>query len=207
MKTTGFYKGLLTALALGALVFLGMRVMVSRPSDKFSKGPVPVPQFSFQDRGGTMISNSSLKGKVWVADFIFARCAGSCPMLTHQFKILQDAWKGNSGLKLVTFTVDPDHDTPAVLKKYAEDIQADPDQWFFLTGPKKELYGAIRDGFKVTAQEDPQGEAGFEFIHTTRMMLVDGDGMIRGMYDGQDDEDIKKFQQDVRYLMSSHNHQ
>jgi protein SCO1/2 len=206
MKEMGLKKILFAILAVGALSFLGLKVLGSRPSDKFSKPLLEVPPFTFDEKSGRKFSSAELKGKVWVADFVFTRCAGSCPMLTHQMQVLQEAWKGNGDLKLVSFTVDPEHDTVAVMKKYAEDAKAEPSQWYFLTGPKKDLYSVIRDGFKVTAMEDPGGDPGFEFIHTTRMMLVDGNGMIRGLYDGQEDADMKKLWADVRYLLSSGSH-
>jgi|SRR5581483_3332612 len=206
MKASLVKKILFGLLAVGGLIYLGLRVEASRPSDKFATPGFKGPDFSFQDRNGKFVSASDLKGKVWVVDFIFSRCAGSCPMLTHQLKTLQDIWSGNGDLKLVTFTVDPEHDTVEVLKKYAEEFKADPNQWFFLTGVKKDLYKVYSEGFKITAQDDPEGGEGFQFIHSTRVLLMDGNGMIRGLYDGQDDEEMAKLQRDVRYLMSSRNH-
>lgn len=199
-------KILFALIAILGVGFLGYQVLATRHSDKFSKSLLKAPEFKFEERSGRFFSSDELKGKVWVVDFIFTRCAGSCPMLTHQMSVLQEAWKGNGDLKLVTFTVDPDHDTREVMKKYAEDAKADPSQWFFLSGAKKDIYPVIRDGFKVTAMADPQAEPGFEFIHTTRMMLVDGHGDVRGIYDGQEDGDMKKLWADVRYLMSSRDH-
>ncbi|HVZ79356.1 MAG TPA: SCO family protein [bacterium] len=198
-------KILFALIAVLGVGFLGYRVLATRHSDKFSKPMLKTPDFKFQDRSGRMVSSDELKGKVWVVDFIFTRCAGSCPILTHQMDILQQAWKGNGDLKLVSMTVDPDHDTPAVLKKYAEEVQADPSQWFFLWAPKKVIYPVIHE-FKVTAEPDPEGEPGSEFIHSTRMILIDGQGMMRGLYDGQDDGDMKKLWADVGYLMGSRDH-
>src|SRR5579862_6510443 len=98
------------ALALGVLVFLGLKVMGSRPSNRFLKPTLKAPDFSFLERSGKIFSSSELKGKVWVVDFIFTHCAGSCPLLSQQMKYLQSEWKGNEDLKLVTFTVDPERD-------------------------------------------------------------------------------------------------
>lgn len=158
------------------------------------------------DRSGRMFSSAELKGKVWVVDFIFSHCAGSCPMLSQKMKGLQETWKGNPDFKLVTFTVDPERDTVAALKQYAEDYHADPNQWFFLTGKKADIYQAIRGGFKEIADRDYEAGPGFEFIHSTRMVLVDGDGKIRGLYDGESDTDVSKLKQDIRYLMGSRSH-
>lgn len=185
---------------------MGWRVWSSRPSDLFQKPVSSTPEFSFMDRTGRMFSSSELKGKVWVVDFIFSHCAGSCPMLSQKMKGLQETWKGNPDFKLVTFTVDPDRDTVATLKQYAEDYHADPNQWFFLTGKKADIYQAIRGGFKEIADRDYEAGPGFEFIHSTRMVLVDADGKIRGLYDGESDTDVSKLKQDIRYLMGNHSH-
>lgn len=195
-------KTILLVLALGALGFLGWRVWSSRPSDRFQKPISSAPDFSFTDSDGKAFSSAELKGKVWVVDFIFCHCAGSCPLLSQKMGKLQDTWKGNPDFRLVTFTVDPERDTVKVLKQYAEDYRADTNQWAFLTGKKADVYKTIREGFKEIADPDPQGRIGFEFIHTTRMILVDGNGKIRGLYDGESDQDILKLRQDIKYLLS-----
>jgi protein SCO1 len=203
MKSPILSKAILLVVALGAMAFLGWRVWSSRPSDKLQKPLFSAPKFSYMDRSGRAFSSSELKGKVWVVDFIFSHCAGSCPMLSQKMKTLQEAWKGNPDFKLVTFTVDPAQDTVTVLKQYADDYHADPAQWFFLTGKKADIYLTIRQGFKEIADRDYQAGPGFEFIHSTRMVLVDGDGKIRGLYDGENDEDVKKLKQDIKYLLGS----
>jgi protein SCO1/2 len=199
-------KTLFFGLAFAGLVFFGYRILASRPSDKLQNPISSAPDFSFQERSGRVFSSSELKGKIWVVDFIFAHCAGSCPLLSQKMSKLQDAWRGNPNLKLVTFTVDPDRDTAQALLNYANDYHADPNQWFFLTGKKADVYKTIRGGFKEIADANPEGGPGFDFIHTTRMVLVDGNGKIRGLYDGEDDADVKKLWQDVKYLMSSRSH-
>ncbi len=201
MTPSLWQRSLIALLALLGLGLLGYRVQASRPSDLFKSPAVSVPDFSFQDRGGKFLSKKDLGGKVWVADFIFTSCAGTCPILSGNMKRLQEDWKGNANLNLVSFTVDPERDTVQALGKYASALQADPDRWFFLTGTKKDLYPVIRNGFLLTAQEDPLGGKGFEFIHSTRMVLVDAKGMVRGFYDGQQEGDMKKLGQDVKFLM------
>ena len=190
-------------LALLVLALSGYRVWDSRHSDKLQKNVMQAPEFSFQDRTGRVFSSSELKGKVWVVDFIFAHCAGSCPLLSQHLKNLQTEWKGNPDLKLVTLTVDPGRDTVSALKTYADDLKADETQWFFLTGPKADLYKVIREGFKVTAMPNEEQIPGYDYIHSTRLILVDGKGVVRGLYDGEQDEDVKKLNQDVKYLMNS----
>ncbi len=201
MKVSAWKQWLLALLALLGLVFLSYRVWMGRPSDKLQKMIAKAPDFSFEDENGKTFTSAQLQGKVWVADFIFTSCAGQCPLLSQELRLLQDDWKNNSEFKLVSFSVDPEKDTPPVLKEYAGNLQADENQWFFLTGKKKDLYQVIREGFKLTAQDDPQGGPGFDFIHSTRLVLVDGKGVIRGFYDGQEQDEVKKLKQDIRYLM------
>jgi protein SCO1/2 len=191
--------GLLVVLGLGAT--WGWRIHSSRPSDLLKEPIVLAPNFSFQDRSGRWVSRKDMEGKVWVTGFIFTRCAGICPMLSAEMKKLQEAWKGNDAFALVSFTVDPQRDTVASLKGYAASLGAEEARWSFLTGKKKDLYQVIRDGFLLTAEEDMEGGPGFEFIHTSRIVLVDAKGRVRGFYDSQQEADMKKLAQDVRYLM------
>ncbi len=192
-------------MALGVIVLgtWGIRVYQLRTSPRFLKPVMSAPDFSFTDQGGMPYTSAQLKGKVWVADFIFTRCAGTCPMLSAQMKLLAKEWVGQEGFRLVTFTVDPDYDKVPVMAHYAQNFGADPQQWVFLTGTKKDLYTMIQQGFKLSAQEDPQGVPGFEFIHTVRMVLVDAQGKIRGMYDGDDDTDLANLHRDLRHLLST----
>jgi cytochrome oxidase Cu insertion factor (SCO1/SenC/PrrC family) len=206
MKNFDWKIGLLILLTGGGLIVLGYRVFASRPSDKFLPPRDSAPSFTFQDRSGRMFSSSELKGKVWAVDFIFAHCAGSCPMISSQMSRLQAEWRGNVDFRMVTFTVDPERDTAEVLKAYAQDYRAEDNQWFFLTGKKADIYNTIGNGFHLTAYPNPDAIPGYEFIHSTRILLVDANNMVRGMYDGEDDESVKKLHQDVKYLMSSRSH-
>jgi protein SCO1 len=199
----GWFRWAVMALGIGLLAAWGIRVYELRPSPRFLKPVMSAPDFTFTAQGGNTFSSNDLKGKVWVADFIFTRCAGSCPMLSGQMRLLAQQWKGNDQLRLVTFTVDPDYDKVPIMAAYAQSFQADSKNWIFLTGTKKDIYEAIGQGFKLSAAEDPQGTPGFEFIHTTRMVLVDGEGKIRGLYDGEDETDMQNLRRDLKYLLTT----
>lgn len=188
------------AAALAALIALGFRITAfsAKPS---TKDWGRAPQFSYEDRNGGMVKNSDLAGKFWVADFIFTRCAGSCPILSEKMREIQKKWWGNPKLDLVTFTVDPDYDTAAVLKGYAKDLGANPRQWFFLTGRKQSLLKTAEEGFKLTAIENPGAEPGALFIHSTRLVLVGPDGAILGYYDGTDDEQFSQLRGELKSLL------
>jgi protein SCO1/2 len=158
---------------------------ISPPSElrKF----ISVPPFSLTERSGRPISNADLQGKIWVADFIFTTCPGPCPLVTANMAKVQQGTQHDPHVQLVTFTVDPQDDTPPVLAAYAKKFGADPNRWWFLTGPEKPLYDLIQNGFYQVVQDNhgqPQQDGQFLVTHSTKMVLVDADGIVRGFYDG-----------------------
>lgn len=148
--------------------------------------PLPViaeaPSFLLTDRTGRGVSRDDLRGRVWVANFIFTNCAGPCPVMSIRMKEIQDRLKGlkYEDVACVSFTVDPDRDTSEVLDAYAKALGAELGRWLFLTGEKKTLRALAIDGFKITVQDPEQGDD--QIIHSTRMVLVDRLGRIRGYY-------------------------
>lgn len=154
-------------------------------SDTFDK--FPLPEFSFTAQDGTTFTRNSMLGKVWAVDFIFTRCPGPCPIITRNFSAFQKIMPQEPEYRLLTITVDPVNDTPAVLKEFGENMGANFERWTFLTGPKDPLYAFIWNGFKVVA-EDNSSEANLpmeeKFLHSVKVALVDKQGNIRGYYDG-----------------------
>lgn len=153
----------------------------------------PIDDFQLTERAGRTVSRDDLKGKVWVAAFFFTRCAGPCSQVSGQMARLQEQWAGRD-VVLVSFTVDPDHDTPAVLRDYAVKFQADPNRWLFLTGERDKVYTLIQNSFKlgVAQNEGTARQPGDEVIHSTRLVVVDRKGEIRGYYDVRDEEHMTK---------------
>lgn len=154
-------------------------------------GPLPrlgvVPDFTLTERSGASISLAALRGSPWIANFVFTSCAGPCPRISSQMAQLQKADSGLEGVRFVSFTVDPETDTPGVLREYANKFGASPERWLFLTGGKQQLYSLIRDGFKL-AVDDGQGETSSDppagiITHSTRFVLVDAEARIRGYLD------------------------
>lgn len=146
-----------------------------------------IPPFNLMERSGRMISNRDLAGKIWVADFIYTTCPGPCPLITASMAKLQTAVAHDPRVMLVTFTVDPQTDTVPVLAKYADTFHADPNRWLFLTGPEKPLYDLIQNGFLQVVEDNrgtPPQQGQFIVTHSTYFILVDGDGNMRGSYDG-----------------------
>ncbi|HYR85292.1 MAG TPA: SCO family protein [Terriglobia bacterium] len=158
----------------------------------------PVPEFSLIERNGKAVTRDDLAGKVWVADFIFTNCGGTCPMMTEEMRKLQDVLPPE--IRLVSFTVDPSRDTADVLAKYAKKYGADEERWWFLTGDTQALYDLSIKGFKL-ALEDTGGTKTEPITHSTRFALVDRQGMIRGYYGGTEDEELKRLSADARTLL------
>lgn len=159
-----------------------------------------LPDFELTDRGGGGVSLESLKGKAWVADFIFTHCAGPCPLLSSRMSSLQKAVKDLDGVRLVSFSVDPERDTPEVLAEYAQRYQADTQRWLFLTGPKETLYRLVSDGFRLAV--DDGALRGGLITHSTRFVLVDQQGRIRGYYDGAEPGTAEALLPDIRTLLA-----
>jgi cytochrome oxidase Cu insertion factor (SCO1/SenC/PrrC family) len=185
------FLGLLPlAVAIAAALLVGILALSGRHD---GDGPLRaygvVPPFSLTERSGKTITNHDLAGKIWVADFIFTTCPGPCPIISAHMAELQSKLTGDNRVQLVSFTVDPQDDTPAVLSAYADRLGADREHWWFLTGPEKPLYALIENGF-YQAVQDNHGKnldpGQYVVSHSTYMALVDPRGVIRGFYQGLD---------------------
>lgn len=149
-----------------------------------------VPPFALTERSGATITRADLDGQPWVADFVFTRCTGMCPVLSARMAdVRRAAQAAGLAARFVSFSVDPAHDRPAVLEAYAQRYGAGSD-WLFLTGEREALYTLIGSGFRLAvAERSPDAAAadGGEIIaHSDRFVLVDGHGAIRGYYHGTD---------------------
>ncbi len=144
---------------------------------------IPLPEFALIRADGKTVSKADFIGTVWVADFIFTTCAGPCPELTLRMRSLQKGLEQfGSDAKSVSFTVDPAHDKPAVLRAYAKRFDADPSRWWFLTSnDEAAMHELVTAGFLQALSPSRGGSA---IIHSTRFVLVDKAGRIRGWYDG-----------------------
>lgn len=181
-------RRLLVVLATAGLAASGCR---SRPAP-----PVlgTVPEFRLTAETGAPFSSQSLAGKVWVADFIFTTCQGPCPRMSSQMRQIQNATTTLADVRLVSFTVDPERDTPEVLAAYGKRYQANPARWTFLTGPKETLHWLSRDAFKL-------GDVSGELEHSTRFVLVDRKGRIRGYYRTWEKDAIPNLLADIRAVL------
>jgi len=151
------------------------------------------PEFMLTERSGRVFSKEGLAGKPWVADFIFTSCAGQCPLMSLEMRRLQGLFGPETGFRFVSFSVDPERDTPEVLASYADRYEAEKGRWFFLTGPKQEINRILKEFFLSPAEEPA--------MHSVRFILVDGEGQIRGYYDSSDSGSINQLIHDATILI------
>jgi cytochrome oxidase Cu insertion factor (SCO1/SenC/PrrC family) len=189
------------ATVVGSILMIVMRGMPARASAMEIPVIGSVPEFSLMEANGTTLRRADLLGKVWIASFLFTRCAEACPTLMRHEVRLQADLPQRDDLKLVSFSVDPDWDAPNVLTDYAHMFGADRSHWLFLTGDKKQIYHVTIDGFRLAAvAADPAKE--MPILHSTKLVLVDRRGAIRGYYDSTDEGELRKLVRDVRQVLA-----
>jgi protein SCO1 len=203
------FRGLLWGLLAVVVVLLVVVTVATRRSAAAPPVLSALPDFSLVNRDGATVTRGDLAGAVWIADFVFTRCPGPCPLMTRRLAELGPRLP--PGVRRVSFTVDPDHDTPQVLAGYAAGFGA-PDSWLFLTGPRHEIWDLAAGGFKLAVADAAAmvdtpdvadaaaGEATEQgpILHSTRFVLVDGRGRIRGYYDGFEPGDLDRLVREAR---------
>jgi protein SCO1/2 len=165
------------------------------------------PNFRLIDHRGKPFESTALEGQVWVAGFIFTRCPGPCLTVTNKMVELRRSLQDFPELRLVSFSIDPEFDTPEVLTQYAKAHGADTAGWTFLTGKEEPIHQMIAKEFLLPVIEQ-EGEAAEEnglYIHSTRLVLVDRKGYIRGYYDSDSPEAMTKLTDDIRWLRGQYN--
>jgi protein SCO1 len=188
--------GLLGVFLLG---FVGFAIYSRMASNSTPPPPVysTAGNFSFQDQRGKTVTAADFNGHPWIADFIFTRCAGTCNVMTAALSAVNKLIPESSDVKLVSFSMDPEYDTSKVLAEYAKAQGADHPRWYFLTGNRDEMFRLTRDNFKqvVTLEGGTPDEP---IVHSTRFVLVDRHGRIRGFYAGQEKESVDKLLADLK---------
>jgi protein SCO1/2 len=160
-----------------------------------------VPRFSFNDQSGRLITDRDLEGKVYVAEYFFTTCRGICPKLNGNMKKIADDYVHEPDFRILSYTVDPETDTVARMKHYADSLGADPQKWFFLTGRKDSLYHLARTGYLL---DDPKNNAiniDEQFLHTQFIALVDKSGRVRKIYDGLKKDELDELEKDITTLL------
>lgn len=167
--------------------------------------PPPVlgalPSFELTDETGRPFGSKDLVGRVWVASFIFTRCPTVCPRITARMTRIQDRSRSlDPALHLVSFSVDPEHDTPARLAEYARAHRANPRMWTFLTGPADAVRRTVEEGLRVSVGRDPGDPSPAGISHGTHLVLVDAAGRIRGYYDPEEPDAVDRVVRDAALL-------
>lgn len=193
--------------ALAVLLALtGLGALLLWPEGPPAAPPLPVlakvPPFQLQDQRGQPFAGQGLEGRVWVANFIFTRCPTICPAFTARMGQLQQRGAAlGEGLRLVSFTVDPEHDTPEKLLAYAEEHRADPRRWAFVTGPRKELERVILEGMKVHMQKGSEPDDLMSIGHGSYFVLVDARLQVRGYYAFDEPGVVERVLRDAERLL------
>jgi protein SCO1/2 len=175
-------------------VFLAVVLFFVRSSPK-EQLPIfgSIAPFELTDSLNKKFSLGDLQGKVWVADFMFTTCSGICPMLTKNMGVLYRYLQSDESVRFVSISVNPENDSPEVLKNYAQKNGADPRKWIFLTGRREDIQKIVVESFKLGDIKEP-------VFHSSHFALVDRKGRVRGYYDGTEDMAVKKLYKDVLLL-------
>lgn len=162
-----------------------------------------IQPFQLTDQLGKRFDSKTLSGKVYVAEYFFTTCGTICPKMNLQMQRVHKAFQSNSDFSILSFTVDPEHDSAEVLHAYAKKHKADAKKWHFLTGEKSEIYELARRSFFLLkpAEAFNQGDVGSDFIHTNNFILIDQQGRIRGYYDGTSYKEVTTLMQDIELLL------
>ena len=188
----------LIALAAAVVVVTGVFVLVSQRPRAPAVMAV-LPEFALLERDGSPVGRADLLGSPWVADFVFTRCAIYCPRLTARMKELRARLPAS--VRSVSFSVDPEHDTPEVLAEYAQRWGIEGREWLFLTGSRDATWSLIREGFLQPVEETPEVTAS-PILHSNRFVLVDSRARLRGFYDAFDEEALAQLLADLRGVLA-----
>lgn len=169
----------------------------------------PAPKFELKNQDNVKISNETYKGKVYVLEFFFTTCPSICPKMNQSMLLIEKTFFGNPNFGIVSITIDPSHDTPAVLKDHAELLGVKSSNWNFLTGDREYIFNLANKGFNLYAGENSDVNGGFE--HSGLFALIDKNGNIRCRkddfgnpilyYDGLDKKGVRDIQQDINVLL------
>lgn len=157
-----------------------------------------IEDFHLVNQEGQMKSTKDWQRKIVVADFFYTHCPTVCPRMTNNLKIIDDHFKNDDHVRINSFSVDPVHDSAGQLKKYISQFALKTTRWDFLTGSKKEIYKLARNSFMVVATDGDGGPD--DFIHSDKLVLIDGQKRIRGYYDGTDKKEIGQLVKDIKRL-------
>ena len=169
-----------------------------------------IPAWTLTDENNKAFQGEFLKGKIYVADFFFTRCESICPKMSTELTRLQDVFTNENDVQIASFSVDPTHDTPEMLRKYAKEYDAKAGKWHFLTGTKTQIYPLAVKGYYIPVADASEYDKAVKtpdetFIHSEKLILIDKEGHIRGFYDGTDKKEVDRLILEIRVLLKIYN--
>lgn len=171
----------------------------------FEKVKLPVlstvQPFKFLRQDSTSVSTKEIRGRVYVAEYFFTTCRGICPKMNRNMNVVYERFKRNPNFLIISHTVDPQHDSVMVLRRYADSVGAKADNWWFVTGTKEELYKAARESYILDDPQNSSKNITEQFLHTQFFALVDKQGRVRGIYDGIKKEEVDQLINDIDELL------
>ncbi len=177
------------------LPFLGPKQVNAKGDSVYHQ----IPSFHFLNQDSVFVSEKDVDGKVYVADFFFTTCPTICPKMKTQMLRIYERYKDRDEVRIISHSIDPDFDTPNVLKDYAARLQVKAPKWNLLTGDKAAIYQLGQKSYMVSAQEDPNEAGGF--VHSGAFILVDKNRHVRGIYDGTVEAEVNHLLEDMEVLL------
>ena len=161
-----------------------------------------IPDFKLVNQDSNWVTPETFEGKVYVADFFFTSCPTICPTMKKEMLRVYEAYKDNDEVGIISHTIDPEYDTVALLKDFAQKLDVEAPKWNFVTGEKEAIYELGQKGYMVTAMEDENEEGGY--LHSGAFVLVDKERKIRGVYDGTKSLEVDKLIKDIELLLATY---
>jgi protein SCO1 len=187
------------------VLFIGFYFVLTRIVPGFGKVQLPVlsyvQAFSFPNQEGKLITQKDVAGKVYIAEYFFTTCRGICPKMNSNVRKIYQEYAGEPDFRVLSYTVDPETDTVARMKRYADSLGADPAKWWFLTGRKDSLYNLARESYLLDDPKNNTININEQFIHTQFVALVDKSGRVRKIYDSLKKEELDELDKDIRTLL------
>jgi protein SCO1/2 len=198
-------KKLLLWAGFFVLLFVGFYFALVHFVPGFGEPQLPVlsyvQNFSFSNQEGKPITEKDVAGKVYVAEYFFTTCRGICPKMNTNMKKIAVDYAGEPDFRILSYTVDPERDSVARMKKYADSLGADARKWWFLTGRKDSLYHLARGSYLLDDPKNNDINISDQFIHTQFLALVDRSGRVRKIYDGLKKEELDEMEKDINNLL------
>lgn len=188
-------QGLYTAFFVGLIIifYLVISPWISR-NDTISD----VMPFAFLNQDGKMVTNKDVEGKVYVAEYFFTTCKGICPKMNNNLRKVYDAFKDEKDFLILSHTCMPEVDSVPVLKKYADSMKVNTNQWIFLTGRKDSLYNMARVSYTIDDPVNNLRTVADDFLHTQFWALVNKQGKVKKIYDGLKDSEVEALIRQIR---------